>query len=76
MTQEPRKPINLSVHETVDPSVFSPDTNAESYGELDELKDSNHDDENVDVQNPGLADGTNDESLGDRQIGIANLSAG
>jgi hypothetical protein len=76
MTQEPKKLINLSVHETSDPSLISPNPDKEASGEeLNDLNDSVHDDENVDVANPGL-DAERGENLGERQIGIANLSAG
>lgn len=44
--------------------------------ELNDLNDSVHDDENVDVPTPGLLNNGNDENPGDRQISIANLSAG
>lgn len=81
----PNKPINLSVHETSDPSLFSSDPNKESYNDLDDssrdqesykdLGDSNHDDENVDVPNPELSNAS-DENLANSQITAANLSAG
>jgi hypothetical protein len=76
MTQEPNKPINLSVHETADPSLFSQAVDKEVSGDLNDLNDSVHDDENVDVPTPGLLNNGNDENPGDRQISIANLSAG
>ncbi len=76
MTQEPRKLINLSVHESSDPSVISPNSQKEANGELNDLNDSTHDDKNVDVPNPDLFDATSDESIANSQISIANLSAG
>lgn len=76
MTQEPHNPINLSVHESSDPNVISPKPDSEASGDLNDLNDSSHDDENVDVPNPGLLDTASEENLVDSQISIANLSAG
>lgn len=76
MTQDPHKPINLSVHESSDPSLISPNPDSEASGDLNDLNDSSHDDENVDVPTPGLFDTASDENPVDSQISIANLSAG
>lgn len=76
MTQEPHKLINLSVHESSDPSVISPNSDSEASGDLNDLNDSSHDDENVDVPKPGLFDTASDENPAHSQISIANLSAG
>lgn len=76
MTQESHNPINLSVHESSDPSLISPNPDKELSGELNDLNDSSHDDENVDVPNPGLLDTASEENPVDSQISIANLSAG
>ncbi len=77
MTQEPRKLINLSVHESSDPSLISPNPDKEASGEeLNDLNDSVHDDENVDVPAPGLLNNGTDSNPADSQISIANLSAG
>lgn len=77
MTQEPRKFVNLSVHESSDPSLISPNPDKEASGkELNDLNDSVHDDENVDVPTPGLLDNGNNSNPAGSQITIANLSAG
>ncbi len=76
MTQESNNPINLSVHETADPSQISRNPNQEASTDSKDLNDSVHDDENVDPQNSGLLDNGNDENIVDNQITIANLGAG
>lgn len=76
MTQESNNPINLSVHETADPSQISRNPNQEASADSKDLNDSVHDDENVDPQNSGLLDNGNDENIVDNQITIANLGAG
>lgn len=76
MTQEPKKLINLSVHESADPSQISSNPNQEVAGDLNDLNDSVHDDENVDVPIPGLSDTASDETLVDRKITIANMGGG
>lgn len=76
MTQKPSNPINLSVHQSSDPSLISPNPDKEVSGDLNDLNDSVHDDENVDVPNPGLFDTTSDKNPGGSQISAANLSAG
>lgn len=75
MTQEPKKLINLSVHESADPSQISSNPDQEVTGDLNDLNNSVHDDENVDVPIPGLSDTANDETLVDRQIGIAHIGS-
>jgi hypothetical protein len=76
MTQEPRKPINLSVHESSDPSVISPSPDKEASGNVNDLNDSVHDDENVDAPIPGLSDADSDVNPVDRQLGIISRTAG
>lgn len=77
MTQEPRKLINLSVHESSDPSLISPNPDKEASGEeLNDLNDSVHDEDNVDVPTPGLLNNGTDVNPAHDQITIANLSAG
>ncbi|NEQ19465.1 MAG: hypothetical protein F6K28_07115 [Microcoleus sp. SIO2G3] len=79
MTQEPRKLINLSVHESSDPSVISPNSDKEASGnqnDLNDLNDSVHDEENVDVPIPGTFDDANDSNPVDRQLGIVGRAAG
>jgi len=76
MTQNPRKLINLSVHESSDLSVISPNPDTETSSALNDLNDSSHDDENVDVPTPGLTDAGTEENIVERQNTIANLSAG
>lgn len=79
MTQEPRKPINLSVHESADPSLISPTPDKEASGnrnDLNDLNDSVHDDENVDVPIPGLSEDSSDSNPVDRQLGIISRTAG
>jgi len=44
----------LTYQSTSDPSLISPKPDKEASGELLNLNDSVHDDENVDVPNPGF----------------------
>ncbi|MBW4641956.1 MAG: hypothetical protein KME23_02875 [Goleter apudmare HA4340-LM2] len=67
MTQESRKLINLAVHESSDPSEISPNS---------DLEDSGENRENVDVPTPDAADIGKEENIVNKQITIANLSAG
>ena len=76
MTQEPKKLINLAVHETADPSQISRNPNQEASADLDDLNDSVHDDENVDVPTPGVLNDSDNSNPVHSQISIANLSAG
>jgi len=79
MTQEPRKPINLSVHESADPSVISPSPDKEASvnkNDMNDLNDSAHDEENVDVPIPGTFDDASDSNPVDRQLGIISRTAG
>jgi hypothetical protein len=76
MTQEPRKPIHLSVHETADPNVINPSPDQQSSSDMADLNDSVHDEENVDVPIPKLSDADRESNPVDRQISIVNHSAG
>lgn len=76
MTEEPRKLINLSIHESSDPSLISPNPDVEASGDFNDLNDSVHDEDNVDVPIPKVFDDSSDERLGDNQSTIANLGAG
>ena len=77
MTQEPDKLINLSVHESADPSQISSHPDLEASGkELNDLNDSVHDDENVDNPTPKPVDISNHEDAMPDQTMIANISAG
>lgn len=76
MTEESRPPIQLSVHESADPSEISPNSETEPSGELSDRNDSVHDDENVDVPTPGLPDTSDSKTIADDQINIVNRSAG
>lgn len=78
MTQESKQPIDLhlSVHESTDPNLLRANPEQEPSGKTNELDDSVHDDENVDVHHPGMFDPARDENVVDSQISIANLSAG
>ena len=60
MAQDPKKLINLSVHESSDPSLISPNPDVEADGTMNDLNDSVHDDENITSS----------------QTTIANISAG
>lgn len=75
-TQEPKKLINLSVHESSDPSIISGNQNEANVGDNDDLNDSVHDDENVDVATPQATDPLAESTVVDRQITTANLSPG
>lgn len=78
MTHDSRRPINLSVHETADPSVInpSPDQQVTSNSNTSDLNDSSHDEENVDIPIPKLSDEDRDSNIVDRQIDIVNRSGG
>lgn len=78
MTQKPNeRPVHLSVHETSDPSLISSNPDVEASGaDLNDLNDSVHDDENVDVPTPEPSNETGREELVENQMTIANLSAG
>lgn len=56
MTQDKKKLINLSVHESADPKTISPNPEKEASGDFNDLNDSVHDEENVDVPIPSLSD--------------------
>lgn len=76
MTEEQKKLINLSVHESADPSVISSNPNREAAANFNDLNDASHEDENVDFPSPGLGDVEPEEQTASRQNTIANLSAG
>ncbi len=76
MAQESHKPINLSVHESSAPSVISANSEQATSEDINDLNDSVHDDENVDINTPKPFDPNNEESIGGQQIITANLSAG
>ncbi|MBD2448685.1 hypothetical protein H6G76_16300 [Nostoc sp. FACHB-152] len=76
MTQEKDKLINLSVHESVDPSQFSSEGDKQAPENLNDLNDSVHNSENADASTSQPFDDGNEENLGEQQITIANLSAG
>lgn len=71
----PEQPIKLSVHESSDPSLISPNPNVEASGDMNDLNDSVHDDENVDVPTQQPFDDS-DDSISHSQTTIANISAG
>ncbi|MBE9004803.1 hypothetical protein IQ259_07095 [Fortiea sp. LEGE XX443] len=76
MTQEKDKLINLSVHESSVPSLLDVDRDKQAPEHINDLNDSVPDNENVDVPTPQPFDDVNKENLGNKQITIANLSAG
>lgn len=76
MTQEPPKLINLSVHESSDPSVISPNSDQEASENIKNLDESVHDQENVDGSTSDPFDTESNENLVNKQITIANLGAG
>ncbi|MBH8563941.1 hypothetical protein I8748_17415 [Nostoc sp. CENA67] len=77
MTQEQDKLIDLSVHESAVPSVIDPNRDKKlDVDKNDDLNDSVHDHENVDVPTPDPLDTDNDNTVADRQIISANLGAG
>ena len=73
---KPDNPINLSVHESSDPSLISPNSDVEISGDMNDLNDSVHDDENVDVPSQQPFDDPSDENPVHSQTMIANISAG
>jgi len=78
MTQEKDKLIDLAVHESSVPSLLDLDKDKktpENMNDLD-LNDSVNDQKNADTPTPQPFDDSNEETLGDKQITIANLSAG
>jgi hypothetical protein len=76
MTQEKDRLIHLSVHESSVPSVLDVDADKQTPEDNCNLNDSVHDYENADAPIPQPFDDINQENLGDKQITIANLSAG
>lgn len=76
MTNKPDNPINLSVHESSDPSLISPNPDIEASGDMNDLNDSVHDDENVDVPSGQPFDDPSNENPVHSQTTIANISAG
>lgn len=77
MAQEKDKLINLAIHESSDPSVIDPNYHKEASGAHDDLKDANHDDQNVDVPHSDPFDASEDENpLVSSPITAANLGAG
>lgn len=76
MTNKPNNPINLSVHQSSDPSLISPNPDVETSGDMNDLNDSVHDDENVDVPSQQPFDHPTDDNPVHSQTTIANLSAG
>jgi hypothetical protein len=80
MTQEQDKPINLSVHESSDPSVISPNPEREADSNSnyldDAVDDASHENKNADFSSPIPGDVESEEQNASRQSTIANLSAG
>lgn len=76
MAQDPKKLINLSVHESSDPSLISPNPNVEADAATNDLNDAAHDDENVDTHNQQPFEDASDENITSSQTTIANISAG
>jgi len=76
MAQDPRKLMNLSVHESSDPSLISPKPDVEASGATNDLNDAAHDDENVDTPNQQPFEDASDENITSSQTTIANISAG
>ena len=68
------QPIKLSVHESSAPSLISP--NPVETQDMNDLNDSVHDDENVDVPIQQPFDDGDDSNISHSQTTIANLSAG
>lgn len=75
MSQEQAKPIDLSVHETAYPTTSNPHQEAEVIDEINDLNDAVYDDDNVDASYPEPFDTDNEQTLADKQMTIANLSA-
>jgi len=73
MTQEPRQPINLSVHETSDPNVISRNPDLEASREMNDSNDSVNDFENFDFPSSGPSDDSKSENIMARQNTIANI---
>lgn len=76
MAQDPKDLIHLAVHESADPSVMESRQKEANLGSNDDLNDSVHDDENVDVPIPQANDPLAEPTVVDHQITTANLSAG
>lgn len=76
MAQDPQKLINLSVHQSSDPSLISPKPDVEASGATNDLNDPAHDDENVDTPNQQPFEDASDENITSSQTTIANISAG
>lgn len=76
MAQDPKDLIHLAVHESADPSVMESRQKEANLGNNDDLNDSVHDDEKVDVLIPQANDSFEEATVVDNQITTANLSAG
>lgn len=76
MSQEKDKLINLAVHESSVSSILDIDKDKKTPENMNDLNDSVHDQENADAPTPQPFDDVNEETLGDKQITIANISAG
>ncbi|MEJ1933273.1 hypothetical protein WDZ92_24000 [Nostoc sp. NIES-2111] len=76
MAQDPKDLINLVVHESADSSVMESRQQEANLGNNDDLNDSVHDDENVDVPTPQSNDPFAESTVVYHQITAANLSAG
>lgn len=74
MSQEQKRPINLSVHEIADPSDISPNTDGQAASDRCESQDLERNDENFDPLTP-VTSNPDEEKLRS-QTTIANLSAG
>lgn len=76
MAQEKDRPIKLAIHESSDPSVIDPNGKEEASYDFNDLNDSSHDAENVDVPIPEPFNDIDDENAGSSPITTANISAG
>jgi hypothetical protein len=75
MNQEQGKPIDLAVHETAYPSTSRPHQETEVIDEINDLNDAVDGGENVDAEHPEPFDTGSEQTVADRQMTIANLSA-
>ena len=76
VAQDPKDLIHLVVHESADPSIMQSRQKEANLGNNDDLNDSVHDDENVDVPIPQGNEPFDESTVVDHQITVANLSAG
>ncbi len=76
MTEKQDKLINLSVHESSDPNVISSSHHEDISGDNKKSDNSLPDEKNRDISTSESVDNMGEPNIVNKQITIANLSAG